>query len=144
MAAAKEFILGLDVGSVRTGVAIAHGMARLPRPLTTLTNNDSIFEAIQKLVVDEHVARVVVGLPRGMDGGYTEQTRQAEAFQQKLAGMLDVPVELSDETLTSVQAEAELAGSNYTKADVDAIAACYILESYFTELANQKVEDPGL
>lgn len=138
--AALEYILALDYGEKRVGVAIAHVVARLPRPLKTLQNTPALFDDLQKLVQQEHVAQVVVGLPRSMDGGYSAQTRAAEAFQRSLAATLDVPVVLTDETLSSVEAEAELAGRVHTKEAVDALAASYILERF---LAEHRVEVAG-
>jgi len=130
---AAQYILALDYGNVRVGVAIAHVVARLPRPLTTLQNNESLFDAIAELISKEDAARIVVGLPRGMDGGYTDQTKRAEAFAKTLASQVNVPVDLADETLTSVDAESTLSGSSYTKSDIDALAATYILERYFAD-----------
>jgi putative holliday junction resolvase len=127
------YILALDYGEKRIGVAIAHVTARLPRPLLTLQNSPDVQADIQKLVEQEAVSLVVVGLPRGMDGGYTEQTRAAEAFQKDLSTQLTVPVELADETLTSVDAEAALQGTKHTKDDIDALSAAYILERYLTD-----------
>lgn len=132
---ADEYIMALDVGDKRIGVALAHRVARLPQPLTTLQNSDEAIEDIATLVLSEQVGLVVVGLPRGMDGGYTAQTRSAEAFKDKLAKRLTVPVHLGDETLTSVQAEATLQGKPHDKADVDALAASYILESFLQDHA---------
>jgi putative Holliday junction resolvase len=128
-----EYIIALDYGSKRVGVAVAHVIARMPRPLTTLTNGETLLADIQKLVAQEDGGLVLVGLPRGMDGGYTEQTRAAEAFSEELAGVLTVPVELADETLTSVDAESALGGRPKSKGEIDALAAAYILERYLAE-----------
>jgi putative Holliday junction resolvase len=133
VAATPHYILALDVGSKRIGVAIASSIARLPRPLTTLKHSENIMNDILEIVSREQIGIIVVGLPRGMDGGYTEQTRFSEAFKIKLAAVTSVPVVLADETLTSVQAEAELAGTVHSKSDIDAVAACVILETYFSE-----------
>lgn len=131
--AVREYILALDYGEKRVGVAIAHVVARMPRPLTTLLNTPTLMDDIEKLVEHEHAAQVVVGLPRNMDGAYSTQTVAAETFQKELAARLEVPVVLADETLTSVDAEAELAGTRHTKADIDALAAKYILERFLAE-----------
>jgi putative Holliday junction resolvase len=128
-----EYILALDYGEKRVGVAIAHVVARFPRPLTTLQNTETLFDDITALVSKENAAQVVVGLPRGMDGGYTQQTRDAEAFAQKLADVLTLPVALADETLTSVDAENYLGGTPRNKGKIDAVAAAYILERYLSE-----------
>jgi len=132
--AAPEYILALDYGERRVGVAIAHTIARLPHPLTTLTNSETLLTDITQLVLREHAGLVIVGLPRGMDGGYTDQTRAAEAFADKLRGVLEVPVALADETLTSVDAEASLPyQKNRPKGDIDAMAASLILERYLVD-----------
>jgi len=131
--AAPQYILALDYGEKRVGVALSHTVARLPRPLTTLPNDDKLMSNIQQLVIDEDAGLVVVGLPRGMDGGYTAQTRAAEQFAVELRAVLAVPVELADETLTSVDAETHLGSGPYAKGDVDAVAASLILERYLAD-----------
>ena len=130
---APYYILGLDYGERRVGVALAHTVARLPRPLTTLDNNAEMLQNIQQIIKQEDAALVVVGLPRGMDGGYTAQTRTAERFADELKRALNVPVELADETLTSVDAEAYLGSGPHNKAAVDAVAASLILERYLAD-----------
>ena len=130
---AVEYILGIDYGEKRVGVAIAHQIARLPRPLTTLSNSDSLLEDLCELIDKEQVGLVVVGLPRGMDGGYTAQTTLAETFAHELAAKVEVPIELADETLTSVDAETYLGAGQHAKGDIDALAAAYILERYLAE-----------
>jgi putative Holliday junction resolvase len=131
--ASPQYILALDYGDKRIGVAVAQVVARLPRPLTTLPNTETVLNDIRKLVEQEDVGVVVVGLPRGMDGGYTEQTRKAEAFAQELVSILTVPVELTDETLTSVDAESALGDAPRSKGDIDAVAASLILERYLAD-----------
>lgn len=130
---APSYILALDYGKRRTGVAIAHEIARLARPLTTLATTDNLYEDVRQIVIREGARLVVVGLPRGMDGGYTAQTKSAEAFAKILTQYIDVPVVLSDETLTSVDAEAALGDTPYSKEAVDALAATFILERYFVD-----------
>lgn len=131
--ASPQYIMALDYGDKRVGVAVAHVVARLPRPLTTLPNTETLLDDIRKLVEQENVGVVVVGLPRGMDGGYTEQTRKTEAFAQELTDTLEIPVELTDETLTSVDAESMLGGAPRNKGEIDAVAAGFILERYLAD-----------
>lgn len=128
-------VIALDVGERRVGVALAHLQSRLPAPLTTLQHDASIAETVQKLV-DEHAAKsVVVGLPRGLDGQHTAQTRAIEAFKAELEQHLTVPVYWQDEAVTSRQAEDELKsrGKPYKKEDIDALSATYILEDFMRE-----------
>ena len=128
-------LLALDIGTRRIGVAVASAEVGFPHPLTTLAVSEDIFEEIAQLVHDNSAVTVVAGLPRGLEGQNTEQTRWVEAFVEKLQPLLDVPVKWQDEALTSRKAEDELAarGKNYAKGDVDALAATYILEDFITE-----------
>ena len=130
-----EYLLGLDYGSKRVGVAVAHVIARLPRPLMTLSSDDTLLQHIKDIIVSEDVARVVVGVPRGIDGAITDQSKLCEAFASLLASEINIPVVTVDETLSSVEAEAYLAKNRttFTKAEIDEVAAAVILERFITE-----------
>jgi putative Holliday junction resolvase len=130
-----ETILALDVGEKRIGVARAHLSALLPAPLTTLEQPELFIDDIVSLVASEKAAALVVGLPRGLSGQDTPQTETVRHFVEGLEPKLDIPVYWSDEAVTSEKAEAELRsrGRPYAKADIDALAAVYILEDYIKE-----------
>jgi len=131
--AAAQYIMGLDYGASRIGVALASAIARLPRPLTTLSTTDHVIEDIKQLIVQESVGVLVVGLPRTLNGDFSQQTHDAVAFADRLKAELGLPVVMVDETLTSVNAEAQLAGKKHDKGAIDALAATYILDRYFSE-----------
>jgi putative Holliday junction resolvase len=126
---AIETVIGLDVGSVRTGVAVGNSVARIARPLATLdTNNFATQFAV--IVAQEKPTVVVVGLPRNLSGDATAQTAFVQEFvREHLAGQTIV---WQDEAVTSQQAEAELTkrGKPFSKGDIDALAASYILQDY--------------
>lgn len=128
-------VIALDVGGRRIGVAVANVSALLPRPLTTLTNSEQIVHDIIKLVQDQRATAVVVGLPRGLEGQTTAQTRTIEAFGHELEQHLSIPLYWQDEAVTSRQAEEELEkrGKSYSKGDIDALAATYILEDFIRD-----------
>lgn len=128
-------ILALDVGSARIGMAIAGLAARLASPKGTLQHTESAMEDIRHICGQEHVAQLVIGLPRGMAGQDTNQTAAVRAFGQKLADELKLPIHWQDEAVTSVRAEEELQrrGKPYRKEDIDSLAATYILEDYLHE-----------
>lgn len=130
-----QSVVGLDVGAQRVGVAVASLTARLPRPLVTLSNDDNFFSSLERLVSDERAAALVVGYPRGMQGQHTAQTQVIEDFCEELRGRIDLPLHFQDEAVTSRQAEAELQarGKDYNKADIDALAATYILDDFLNE-----------
>lgn len=125
-------ILALDVGGVRIGVAMADAELKFANPLTTLINDGAIWDTLAALIEENDVQTVVVGLPRSLQGHETPQTQICRNFAKSLSERLQIAVELQDEATTSVKAEAELRsrGKPYEKADIDALAATYILEDY--------------
>lgn len=132
MPATPKSILALDVGERRVGVAIASLAARLPRPVTALIRDDGFYGSLAEIIERENVDTVVVGLPRGLDGQATAQTRAVQAFTDDLRKHCELPVYFQDEAVTSKQAEAELEtrGKPYARGDIDALAATYILEDF--------------
>lgn len=131
-------ILALDVGNKRIGIAVTDTVARMPRPLITLENNDQFMTELQKIVDNEQIDTLVVGLPRDLNGNETDQTRTTQAFISQLQAVFAIPVVMQDEALTSQKAEQELesSGKTFSKGDVDALAACYILQDYLIEHAS--------
>lgn len=125
-------ILALDVGDRRVGVAAASQAARLPAPLTTLDRNDDFLARLQTIIEENQASILVVGLPRGLEGQSTPQTEATKTFIDELRRQVSLPVEVQDEALTSRKAEEELeaAGKPYRRADIDALAATYILEDF--------------
>ncbi|MDB5185117.1 MAG: putative Holliday junction resolvase [Candidatus Saccharibacteria bacterium] len=132
MSATNPILLALDVGTVRIGVASASTMVLLPNPLTTLSNSETIHQEIAKLAAEQGAVAIIVGLPRNLDGDDTPQTAYVRDFVARLSQLTELPIHLQDEALTSEKATDELdaRGKIYSKADVDALAATYILEDY--------------
>jgi putative Holliday junction resolvase len=128
-------ILALDVGTVRIGVARASTIARLASPLTTLANDAAFAASLSKLIDDESAVKLIVGLPRNLSGEDTPQTQYVRDFMTSLEDDIKLPIAWQDEALTSNKAEHELQarGKLYTKGDIDALAATYILEDYLNQ-----------
>lgn len=128
-------ILALDVGTVRIGLAIAMLDSRFARPLITLANSENFTEQLLKIIKDEAVGELIVGLPRGLDGQETAQTSYVRTFTATIESVTKIPCHFQDEALSSVRAKTELQtrGKDYSKAAVDALAATYILEDYLGE-----------
>ena len=126
-------IIALDVGESRIGVAIANSVARLPSPLMTLQNSETVWEEIRAVAEQQSANVIVVGLPRNLSGQDTEQTRYVRNFVQ--SGGEGLQIEFQDEALTSKKAEQELnlRGKPFTKGDIDALAATYILQDYLDQ-----------
>jgi putative Holliday junction resolvase len=124
-------VLALDHGPARTGVAVSDPTGTIARPLPVIRRVDSPEgrRALDDLIARERPERIVVGEPRTLAGGRGSQARMAATFARRLRGRVDVPVELWDERLTTVEAErrGREAGA---RADADSLAACVLLEAY--------------
>jgi putative Holliday junction resolvase len=131
--ATDGYIVAVDYGEKRIGLAVAHSVARLPRPLCTLQNGPEIMADIQTATVETPLLRVVVGLPRNMDGSVGPQARRCVEFGQRLGEQLGVPVSFAEESLSSVEASSYMSDPGAKSAGLDAVAAACILERYFTE-----------
>lgn len=134
--------LGLDVGDARTGVALSDPGGILASPLTIIEHSDEQgdIEAILNIVNQYQVEKIIVGLPRSMDGSIRQQAEKVTAFAQKLGSHTEVPVLFRDERLTTVAARRliQAAATKKTKRKVrdDAIAAALILQGYLDEIQN--------
>jgi putative Holliday junction resolvase len=132
MTESKRVILGLDVGERRIGVAIGDSIGRLSSPLTTLDVDGLELVRLQRLMLENEVSDIVVGLPRNMSGEETKQTESIRQFVVRRLNGFAQPVHFQDESLTSVKAEQELASRKkpFARGDIDALAATYILDDY--------------
>lgn len=126
-------ILGIDVGEKRVGLAIARAGVRVSMPLTTLDRQDTGFwQLLTALLNENDIEEIVIGLPRGLEGQETAQTRSAQDFGVELAEHVKLPLRWQDEAVTSILAEDILrdSGKQYKKSDIDAMAASFILTDY--------------
>jgi len=131
--------MGLDIGDRRIGVALSDPGGILASPFTIIerVGLQQDIEAIAGIARQQEVGRVIIGLPRSMDGTLGSQAGKVQEFVEELRGHLDVPVEFRDERLTSVTARRLLqrSGSRKGRGKVryDAAAAAVILQSYLEE-----------
>lgn len=128
-------VLGLDLGDVRIGVAISDADRRLALPLGTVrAGAPADLRAIAKLVGENDVTLVVLGLPLLLSGEEGPRARQAAAFAAALQQLLRIPLVLQDERLSTVEAEGALRRAGKRGGDlrraVDQSAATVILQSY--------------
>ncbi|GAA1173557.1 Holliday junction resolvase RuvX [Pseudonocardia alaniniphila] len=129
--------LGIDVGAVRVGVALSDPDGVLATPLVTVPRDvagGSDLTAIAGLVADHEVVGIVLGLPRTLAGREGPAAEAARDFAAGLASVVDVPVELSDERLTTVVATQQLrergVKGRKQRAVVDQAAAVAILQGW--------------
>ncbi|MHB2023541.1 MAG: Holliday junction resolvase RuvX [Mycobacteriales bacterium] len=125
--------IGVDVGSVRVGVAVSDDEGALATPHAVLKRAEALGE-LARLVRERDCLEVVVGLPRGLSGAAGPAENSVRAYAAELAAALaPCPVRLVDERLSTVQASAALAlggtRGRRARARVDAAAATIILQS---------------
>ena len=132
-------ILAIDYGDKRVGIAYGNSIARIANPSEVFENNDDIYLKLLDLAKELNVRRVVVGLPRNMDGSLGYQALATQEFAGQLGAKLDVPIILQEETLSSLEAKQA-----FPAAPIDAAAAAIILQRYFDEHNSEELNDlPG-
>lgn len=120
-------VLALDFGRARTGVAVSDPTGTVARPLCVVERaaGDEGLARLARLIADESVEQVVVGLPLTMGGERGEQARETERFVEALGARTHVPVVTFDERFTT-----NLAEQTPARAAEDARAAAHLLSSY--------------
>jgi putative Holliday junction resolvase len=126
--------LGVDVGSVRVGVARCDATGMLATPVATLKRGDGDLAELARLVVESEAVEVVVGLPLSLSGRLGAAADAARAYAIELAARIaPIGVRLVDERLSTVGATRDLqaAGINSRRGRslVDQAAAVIILQA---------------
>jgi putative holliday junction resolvase len=135
-------VLGLDLGDARIGVAISDPERSIAVPAGTIHVGQPPGElaAVAAMVRERRVTLIVVGLPLTLRGERGERAGHADAFVAALRSAVDVPVELHDERLSTVEAERALAaagaGGRERRRVVDAAAATVILQAWLDARRN--------
>ena len=142
--------LGIDVGTVRVGVALGDPDGVLATPLVTVARDvarGTDLAAIGALVAEHGVVEVVVGLPRTLAGREGPAAEAARAFATALAARVPVPVTFADERLTTVVATQQLRASGRKgrrqRAVVDQVAAVAILQGWLDAHRRAATGGPG-
>ena len=129
-------ILAVDYGDVRTGLAVCDAMELLASPVTVLQETDPQALAIRiaDIAKERGVKKIVVGLPKNMDGTEGFRAQSCRAFAEQLHELCALPIDFQDERLTTVAAHRALNVTNTRgkkrKAVIDAVSAVMILEDY--------------
>ncbi len=123
--------MALDIGTVRTGVALADSAVRIAVPQETIATDEASFaHAVQQLLKQHAIDVLVVGYPRNQNGEPTKQTEYVE-HMVKLCDTSRVRLVYQDESLSSVTAKQRLgAKADRKSGTIDAEAAAIILQDY--------------
>jgi putative Holliday junction resolvase len=129
-------VIGIDLGAKRIGVAVtdALGLAALPHATIARHGGRRDLDAIAAVVRETGAERVVLGLPLSPEGEVGRAAKSAQTFAERLRAALPVPVELIDESFSTVEAEEVLLEADVSRARrrevVDRLAAAVILRRW--------------
>ena len=128
-------ILGVDVGSVRIGLALSDPLGITAQGLEVIDVSDaSPIEAVVQRVREHEVEEIVVGIPRRMDGTRGPEAESAEVFARALEEATALPVTRWDERLSTKEAARSMraAGADARKQRgvIDKVAAAIFLQAY--------------
>lgn len=131
-------VLGLDVGSKTVGVALSDELGWTAQGLKTLKINEEKqefgFEEIGQLIKEYQVSRVVIGMPKNMNGSIGPRGEASKRFAEGIENQFAVPTVLWDERLTTMAAERVLLEADVSrkkrKKVIDKMAAVMILQGY--------------
>lgn len=125
-------IVGIDVGTVRVGCAVADSAAAIPFPVAVWERAQNRAEKeLLTLIAERKAELLVVGLPLGPHGERTTTCETIEAFVKRLAKRTPITIVYVDEAFSSDEASRRLSVTSASPKAIDAHAACLILERYF-------------
>ena len=129
-------IMGVDLGQVRTGISVCDPREVLASPVKVITAHtpEKRLEEIHKAAGELRAGKIVVGLPRNMDGTEGASALSARETAARLQEITGLPVVLQDERGTTMTAHGYLNDTNVRgkkrRQTVDAVAAVIILQDY--------------
>jgi len=135
-------ILGLDVGSKTVGVAISDELGWTAQGIETIKINEEEeeygFERIGQIIKEYAVSKIVIGLPKNMNGSIGPRGEASQLFGKKLEETFQIPVVFWDERLTTMAAERVLLEADMSrkkrKKVIDKMAAVMILQGYLNSI----------
>ncbi|MBD5466301.1 MAG: Holliday junction resolvase RuvX [Lachnospiraceae bacterium] len=145
-------IMGLDFGAKTVGVAVSDPLLVTAQSIETITRKSEnklrqTLARIEELIGEYQIDKIVLGLPKNMNGTEGERVEKTKEFQDMLFRRTGIPVELWDERLTTVAAERIMMESGirreHRKEHVDAIAASLILQGYLEYLKKDREKESG-
>lgn len=129
-------IMAVDLGSVRTGIAICDKLGVLASPYCVLENmgKKKLVLEIFNIAKKENVEKIIIGKPERTDGAFSEMQQKAEGFASFMRKRTEIPIELYNEAYTTVIASQKMHENNVNskeqKKSIDAAAATVLLQDY--------------
>ena len=139
-----KVVMSLDYGDKFIGVATyCVNRDPYPTPYGRIANKgeEFIMKEIKRLIDNECVDLIVVGVPYLLDGKTTPQTQKVVDFTQRLTASISLPIQTQDETLSTYEAESRMKNSpqynfQVDYSQIDAVAASVILEDFIRATAS--------
>ena len=129
-------IMAIDYGDVRTGIAFCDKNEKLASPYCVINESyqPKLVNKISEIVESQKPEKIVIGLPRNMDGSYGYRCDECKSLGDAVKNACKIEVDYQDERLTTVMAHDVLSNNNVRgkkrKNVVDAVSAVMILQSY--------------
>lgn len=133
-------IMGIDYGDARVGVAVSDVLGITAQGVGTVRNKTSkqLLDELSALIDEYKPEKIVVGLPKNMDGTQGFRSEETYKFTDKLREIYDGEIVYWDERLTTVGASRILNDTNTRgkkrKGVIDTVAASLILEGYLNSI----------
>ena len=132
-------VIGFDLGTVYTGVAVGQTITGQANPLQALKSHarKPDWSSIESLIESWQPQKLIVGLPTQLDGSDDEMTKAAKKFRRQLEGRFHIDTAMVDERLTTREAYdiSIESGEFKTKQQIDSISAALLTESWLREYA---------
>ena len=134
--------LGVDYGDKRTGIAECDICGQLASAIATLSEGGmrKTAEHVAKEAEARSCVKIIIGMPRNMDGSYGERTEVVRAFADILATLTEIPIDFSDERMSTMAAyrflDASATYGKRRKDAIDALSAELILQNYIDKERN--------
>ncbi|MBD3156210.1 Holliday junction resolvase RuvX [Candidatus Peregrinibacteria bacterium] len=142
-------VLGIDYGDQRIGIAVSDHNREISfvRDYLPNTGKRHVLNALQAFCETENITLIIVGLPLTMEGNDSEQTKKVRRFVSALKSVLDIPVVLHDERLTTRRSDVILTTlgkkEHEKKERRDSIAASLILQNYLESVRGNVSGEKG-
>lgn len=135
--------IGLDLGSRTLGIAVSDATGLIASTYKTIRHEeeyDRLLEEVKKIVDELKIGAIVLGFPKNMNNTIGPKGELSLEFKEKLEKIVDIPIYLQDERLTTKSATDMLIMGNVSRKNrkkvVDSIAATIILQSYLDRKGN--------
>ncbi len=142
-------VIGIDLGSRRIGVAVTDGLGLIAQPHSTILRHGGQrdLDAIAAVVKQFDAATVVVGLPIDPEGNEGKAALATRAFADRLRAFINIPVELIDESFSTVEAEDVLLAADVSRRKrrevIDRLAASVILQRWLARTPPRAADPPS-